>query len=61
LLGLAVGATTVLLVQRLREVVEEEDAEAIANRLSQQLQELEARATGEAAAAKRKKKPSPAT
>lgn len=55
LLGLAVGATTVLLVQRLREVVEEEDADAIALRLSEQLAELEQAAASEATPAPKRK------
>ncbi|MGV3615006.1 MAG: hypothetical protein ACO1SV_06690 [Fimbriimonas sp.] len=42
-LGIAMGAIGVLLLQRLREVVREEDPEALADRLAQQLQLLEER------------------
>jgi hypothetical protein len=55
---LAVGASAVLLAQRLREVVEEEDAEAIAERLSLQLAELESGSTRQPSRPKpRKRKP----
>ncbi|HEY0865728.1 MAG TPA: hypothetical protein VGE01_00020 [Fimbriimonas sp.] len=41
--GIAVGALTVVLYRRLREVAIEEDPEAIMERVSKQLQELERR------------------
>jgi hypothetical protein len=42
-LGIAVGALTVLLYRRLREVAHDEDPDAIMDRMSRQLQELEHR------------------
>jgi hypothetical protein len=42
-LGIAMGALGVLLYRRLREVVEEEDPEVLADRLARQLQILEDR------------------
>ena len=42
-LGIATGALGVLLYRRLREVVEEEDPEALADRLAEQLHILEER------------------
>jgi hypothetical protein len=45
-LGIVVGALAVVLGQRLREVVAEEDAEAIADRLTRQIQLLEERTMG---------------
>jgi hypothetical protein len=43
ILGIAVGALGLALYTRLRQVVEEEDPEALADRLAQQLQLLEER------------------
>jgi len=43
LLGIAVGALGIVLYTRLREVVEQEDPEVLVDRLSKQLETLEAR------------------
>jgi hypothetical protein len=46
--GLAIGALTVVFYRRLREVVVDEKPEAIIDRMTKQLQELEHRITAEA-------------
>jgi hypothetical protein len=43
LLGIAVGALGIVLYTRLRQVVEQEDPEVLVDRLSEQLEALEAR------------------
>lgn len=43
ILGIAVGALGIVLYQRLRQVVEQEDPEVLADRLAQQLHLLEER------------------
>jgi len=47
-LGITVGALSVLLYRRLREVIEEENPDALIDRIAQQLQTLEDRTTSRA-------------
>lgn len=42
-IGIAIGAVAVLLITRVRKVVTDEDPEALADRLTRNLQALEAR------------------